>query len=108
MVIGGSMELSERLYHVLKSIRGVAELNGGLKLPGDTEVEIYLETGPVLTPVVRVTEVKVDSGLWTIRNAKSETLYFPSERVVGLRVSDPGKGKRGESLDRGAGFTRGL
>lgn len=100
------MEISERLYQALKAIRGVEEMAGGLKLPAEVDVEIYLNAGAELAPIVKVTEVKVDAGVWVIRNAKSDLLYFAADRVVGMKVNDSGK-RRGDA-ERAAGFTRNL
>jgi hypothetical protein len=100
------MDISERLYQALKAIRGVEEMSGGLRLPQDVEVEVYINAGAELAPVVKVTEVKVDAGVWMIRNAKSDVIYFSSERVVGMKINDSGK-RRGEG-ERAAGFTKNL
>ncbi len=100
------MKLSDRLYQILRGSRDVEERDGALHVPQDVEVEVYLNAGAELAPIAKVTEVRLIDGLWAIRNAKSEVLYFEADRVVGLRVNDSGK-RRGE-IDRSAGFTRGL
>lgn len=100
------MEIWERLYKVIKDTRGVEEQGGWLRIPQDVELELYVNTGSELAPITRVSEVKTEHDLWIIKNTKSETFYFPSDRIVGLKINDSGK-RRGDA-ERGAGFTRGL
>jgi hypothetical protein len=96
------MELADKLFDALKNSRGVEELAGTLKIPNDIEVEIYLNAGTSLTPVPRVAEIRSDRGMWIIRDHKGDTMYFSSERIAGLKVSDSEKRKK--EGERGAGF----